>query len=469
VRIPALARQRWRARIDFRGDDVKDPIVLRRHDTISLAEASYWKDLLYRVIKIGTELEVAPPKGSNRPSFEAAVCDALVPSGNLELLGVNGVLDVSPEHCGIEIRVIGRQPHFSALHHQYASIIERLLASGARTRPTCGLHFHILTPGLAEPVPEIILANIWNLTRRYAPELRFLTSGGDLRQALCRRRNYTSHLEMVRHSPATMSMAEIQQALKESPVVPEHQNFLNLEHIRFTENCAVTAGRCLPVGRSSPASSAVLPFHLEFRFPDADLSPTAITAKTFLLLAMALKAVDLSQYGVIHVGKIIPWKRKIELLNLLSNNDGDLATSDTSGVTDAVIEELRQGCYELLDLLAPTFEQFDHNPSFDVLMTLAEQPVSLLRCAGYSWREIESLLARRATLDEVGVDDTDRRLMQRIELGEWIGQPSAAAWQWQATHELFLTPQELEQRLGKLQVLRGLRWDARRGTMVLGS
>ncbi len=462
MRIPALARQRWRARIDFKGDDVKDPIVLRRGDTISLAEASYWKDLLYRVIKIGAELEVAPPKGSNRPSFEAAVRDVLVPSGNLELLGLNGVLDVWPEHCGIEIRVIGRQPHFSALHHQYASIIEGLLALGARTRPTCGLHFHILTPGLAEPVPEIILANLWNLTRRYAPELRFLTSGGDSRQALCRRRNYTSHLEMVRHSPATMSMAEIQRALKESRVVPEHQNFLNLEHICFIEDSTLTARRSLP------ASSGVLPFHLEFRFPDADLSPTAITAKTFLFLAMVLKAVDLSQYGVIHVGKIIPWKRKIELLNLLSNNDGDLATSDTSGVTDEVIEELRQGCYELLDLLAPTFDRFDKNPSLVVLMALAAQPISLLRCAGYGWREIESQLARRTLLDEISVDETDRCLMRRIELSEWTGQPSADAWQWQAAFELYLTPQDLQLRLGKLQALRGLHWDARRGTMVLG-
>jgi hypothetical protein len=39
---------------------MKDPIVIRRKDTLSLEQASYWKDLLYRVIKIGTEIEVAP-------------------------------------------------------------------------------------------------------------------------------------------------------------------------------------------------------------------------------------------------------------------------------------------------------------------------------------------------------------------------------------------------------------------------
>ena len=91
---------------------MKDPIVLRRKDTLQPVEASYWKDLLYRVIKIGTELEVAPPKGCDRPAFETGIRLSLQPSGSLDLLGANGVLDVTPEHCGIEIRIIGRQPHF---------------------------------------------------------------------------------------------------------------------------------------------------------------------------------------------------------------------------------------------------------------------------------------------------------------------------------------------------------------------
>ncbi|HEY84336.1 MAG TPA: hypothetical protein G4N96_04375, partial [Chloroflexi bacterium] len=293
--------------------------------------------------------------------------------------------------------------------------------------------------------------NLWNLTRRYAPELKLITSGGNKREALCRRRNHNSHLEMARHTPGSMSMSRIQKKLKESRPVPEHQNFLNLEHLGFTEE------------------GAILPFHLEFRFPDPDLSPTSVTAKTFLFLAMLLKAVDLSQYGVIHVGKIVPWRRKIELLNMLSNNDGNLATSDTSAVSDDIIEELRQGSYELLDLLAPIFDRLDDNPALDVLLSLAETPISLLRCAGYDWDEIEARLAERAVPDEVGLDDTDRRLMQRIELGEWANQPSADAWQWRAARELYLTPQELERRLGQLDALRGLRWDTRQGTMVFTS
>jgi hypothetical protein len=430
---------------------MKDPIVIRRKDSLQPAEAKFWKDLLYRAVKIGTELEVAPPKGSDRPTFETNIQKVLQPSENIELLGTNGVLDVKPEHCGVEIRIIGRQPHFTALLQQYQSITKSLREYGARPRPTCGLHFHLLTPGLAEPVPEIILANLWNLTRRYAPELKFITSCGETRQGLCRRRQYNSYLEMIWHSPALETMAEIQMNLKKSRIVPEHQNFLNLEHIRFTE------------------SGAILPFHLEFRFPDADISSYSITAKTFLFLALTLKAVDLSQYGLVHVGKITPWKRKIELLELLSNNEGNLATSDTSGVTEEIIEELRQGCYELLDLIMPTFERFQSDAPFEILMALSERPISLLRCEGYSWDGIDDFLASRGNLDEVGVDQIDQRLMQRIELGEWAGMSSQDAWHWHAARELNLTPPDLEKRLRKLETLRGLHWDGRQGTMVFES
>lgn len=430
---------------------MKDPIILPSKKTLTPTEDSYWKDLLYRVTKIGTELEVAPPKRIKRVVFEEEINQALEPSHSLDKLGCNGVLDVTPEHCGIEIRIIGRQPHFRKLQEQYSKIFQVLQDKGARPKATCGLHFHLLTPGLGEPVPELIIANLWNLTRRYAPELKFITSGGEKRESLCRRRNHNSHLEMVNLSPGMMSIKEIKTALKKSHRVPEHQNFLNLEHIDFSE------------------TDDIFPFHVEFRFPDADFSATSITAKTFLFLAMLLKAVDLSQYGVIHVGKVQDWRRKVEILDELSNNQGNLAASDTSSVTDEMIEELRQGCYELLDLLAPTFNRFIDNPALDILTALAEQPISLMRCAGYDWTEIESILANRANQDEIGFDETDRRLMQCIELGEWDNLASPDAWRWHAARNLYLTPQSLERRLQELDKLRGLSWDSRQGKMVFQS
>ena len=436
---------------------MKEYILFRRSDTLTSDQALYWKDLLYRTVKIGTEVEFALPKGVSKEDLMPHLIEALQPTQDLNRLGRYGVLNVVSEHCGVEIQVIGRLPHYNALLQQYRDLFAQL-PEGIRARPTCGLHYHVLAVGLAEPVPEIILANVWNLTRRYAPNLRFLTSAGDQMTALCRRRNYTSHLEMVRLSPGTMSMAQIQQALRESRVVPEHQNFLNLEHITFDDN------------------GAVRNFHLEFRFPDADLSPTSIVAKTFLFLAMLLKAVELSQYGVIHVGKIDEWRRKCQLLDWLSNNDGSLATSDTSQITPEIIDELRAGCRELLELLKPIFVRFaraagegsEEHPAFEVLSLLAETPLSLLRVSGRGWSEIEQLLSERAAAATSGNvwDKSDRRLIRAIELAELTGYPAPEAWKWEIARELFLTPRELEKRLERLHSWRGLKWDAELGTMV---
>ena len=129
-------------------------------------------------------------------------------------------------------------------------------------------------------------------------------------------------------------------SLKAASWSPEHNNFFNLKHFIFTE------------------SGQISNFHLEFRFPDADLSPISASAKTFLFLGLLLKSVDLSQYGVIHVGKIEPWRRKTWLLDILNNDEGKLATSDTSALTPELLQELSEGCHELLDLLAPVFNRF---------------------------------------------------------------------------------------------------------------
>ena len=435
---------------------MKEPIIFRRDDCLSHEQAMYWKDLLYRTVKVGSEVEFAMPKGVKKENFLPPLVEALQPTNDLTNLGQYGVLDVVSEHCGIEIQIIGRQPYYPALIEQYRAILDPLLKRGVRARATCGLHYHALTIGLSEPVPEIILSNVWNLTRRYAPYLRFLTSAGSCTDALCRRRNYNSHLEMVNLTPSAMTMAEIQQHLRDSKRVPEHQNFLNLEHVIFDDD------------------GAVRDFHLEFRFPDADLTPTAIVAKTFLFLAMLLKAVEMSQYGVIHVGRIREWRRKVELLNMLSNNDGNLATSDTSAVTPEVIDELRAGCRELLELLKPLFGRFarvacegsEDHPAFEVLSLLAETPLSLLRASGRDWIEIEQLLSERAAVTSTEWDKSDRRLIRVIELAELTGHAAPEAWKWETARELFLTPQELERRLERLDDWRGLKWDTELGTMI---
>ncbi len=424
-----------------------EPIFFQRPDVLSEGRALYLKDLLFRTAKIGTELEFAMPRGAERDTFQPKVEEILKPSHSLTTLGENGVLDVAKEHCGVEVRIIGRYPYYDVLLDQYTRILDSLLPMGIRARPTCGLHFHLLTIWSAEPIPEIVLANLWNLVRRYAPFLKFITSGGESMSGLCRRRQHNSHLELLRHTPLSLSMKEIQRILKQSKEVPEHQNFINLEHVRFGEGGDIEG------------------FHVEFRFPDADLSPTSIVAKTFLFMALLLRSVECAKYGLIHAGKIGEWKRKIELLDAISNNDGDLATSDTSKLKPQELNELVSGTEDMLDFLKPTFARFE-NPAFRVLRFLARKPLSILRSEGLDWEGIEKLLSATA-LDErgKGFDSVDEKLVKLIELGEINSQPDEGRWLDRVADSLWIMRADLDMRLEKLSRRKPV-WDAESGSYI---
>lgn len=372
------------------------PIFFRRRDALSLEQASYYQDLLYRTVKIGTELEFALPKGVTREDFQPAIEKLLEPSRDMDRLGRLGVFDVVKEHCGVEVQIIGRHPHWDSLLKQYQQVVIPLLEQGIRMKPTCGLHFHLIGIGLAESIPEIILANLWNMARKYSPGLKYLTSGGDSWQGLCRRRQHNAHQEFVRQSPSSLSMPEIQANLMKSLDVPEHQNFINLEHLEFDEGGAIST------------------FHLEFRFPDGDLSAVSITAKTFLFLAMLLKSVEISKFGLLHVGRVQDWNRNKMLLDLISNNDGMLATSDTSAISREMLEEYGNSARHLLEFLKSIFIVLD-NPAEIVLQELVERPISLRRIDGDDWQKIDADLASKITTP--CLDQLDYKIIKIIELG----------------------------------------------------
>ncbi|MCI5224597.1 MAG: hypothetical protein D3924_18505, partial [Candidatus Electrothrix sp. AR4] len=349
------------------------------------------------------------------------------------------------EHCGVEILVIGRHPHWDALLEQYQRIILPLLSEQIRMRPTCGLHFHILGTGLAEEIPEIILANFWNISRIFAPGLKFITSGGENRQGLCRRRQHNAHQEFMRLSPEKYSMREIQSILKQSLVVPEHQNFFNIEHVRFNDEGNISN------------------FHLELRFPDGDLCPTSITAKTFLFWLMLLKAVEISKFGLLNLTTPYLFQRNRELMDMISNNNGKLATSDTKAVNDRILMEYQHNTQSLLSFLKSIFLIID-NPCELVLQELALKPISLRRNKGDSWQKIEADLVRMITPQRI-LDRADYELIKIIELGMLVHLNTKNDWLEKTANMLQLSPAEITHRLQDYQD-RSPVWQAELGSIV---
>ncbi len=420
-------------------------IFFKREDTLTHQLDQYYQDLFYRVIKIGTELECARPKKSDANELRQKIEQKLKPSKDLENLGELGVFNVIKEHCGIEIQIIGRHPHWNSLLEQYRKIIAVLWDQQVRMRPTCGLHFHLIGVGLSESIPEIILANMWNLIRRHAPGLKFLFSGGNVRGGLCRRRQHNAHQEFFSFSPVKKNMFQIKNALKKSVNVPEHQNFFNLEHLTFNK------------------SGDLANFHIELRFPDGDLSPTSIVAKTYLFFAILLKAVEISKYGLLHIGNKTQWERKKKLMDFLSNNDGDLARSDTSKIGDAEIIELKQNSMDLLTLLKSTFNKFT-NPAWEVLMSLNKRPISLRRIEGESWEDIENNLNAKAFYPSF-VDEKDSRIIKIIELGLIKNKNSINEWLTDVSIKITCSKDEVKRRIDGL-IEKYPVWDNEFGTFI---
>lgn len=422
-----------------------EPIFFRRKDCIDMDAAAYLRDMLYRVLKVGVELEFALPKGVMRERFQPQVARLLQPTKDLGALGSLGVFDVVSDHSGVEVQVVGRRPHWGALLKQYRWIVGLLLPLGIRMPATCGLHYHLLCLDMCEELDEIVLANLWNLCRKYAPGLKFLTSCGPGGKGLCRRRQHNAHQEFLRLSPATLHMSAIQAELRRSLDVPEHQNFFNLEHVCFTE------------------SGAVRDLHLEMRFPDGNLSPTAITAQTFLFFALLLKAVEISQYGLLHVGKVREWRRKQELMDILSNNDGSLATSDTSRATPEVIQELRDNAQELLDFIHNQLASISGEAHL-VLGDLGREPVSLRRGAGKDWLEIEADLLGLVKAECVR-NDLLPALCKVVEMGLVTRAPGPDQWRKQAALKINSTTDVVRDGLDCLSHRMPV-WDHDLGTML---
>ena len=414
-----------------------------REDRLDFSQWNYYRQLFEQSCWVGVEIEIALPRGKKREEFFEQLINYFHPTGNYKFWGRYGIYQIVTEHCGIEFQLIGIKPSWVLQRDQFREIFSYLLEEGARTKGTCGIHFHFSVPS-SKSIPELILANLWNLTRRYAPSLKYLASAGEKLNALCRRRNHNSHLELIRLNPLLQSMREIQTRLKNSNLVPMHQNFLNIEHIEFDSRGDIKT------------------FHFEYRFLDADLSPTSVCAKVGLCYALLLRAVDLSQYGLVQEGSIERWKRQIELLDKLSNNDGTLAFSDTSLIGEGELKELREQSKELLTFLKPTLEGQGFLPAWRVLRFLVDNPISFLRSRGWEWKDIELVLERVAEREEQG--ELSSRLLKIIDLMELTGASSPEKWKEVASQWLFCNRYWLERQLKKIKEKRELLWDPKLGS-----
>lgn len=366
----------------------------------------------------------------------------LQPSGSLGKFGQHGVLEVKKDNSlqhngGIEVPTIGRRVHWNSFYNMCKEILDPIVARGGYVNERCGQHYHVLAgyfgsnrtgkpiSELEHPMPEVILANLHQLHRRYELAMFWIMSAGPSWNHLTRWARFRQPIR--RYSALQSRMSKVQAELGE-------------QIISMTGNqkgkYASFAYHFCEFDKEGDATT----FHIENRVADSVLCPSVVAAWAMLCYALVMKAVRLSQYGIMEVGDRDYCNKVREVEPHLINGQDRGWDGNRRGDTSELgphIPWLRENAREMVQLLKPELNNL--GPAYDILMELAGRPCSIRRAERESsWEEIErdlchkeepesdDLLARdeiRELVDLAGIVDCDNVEMWIEEVAAYLGQP----------------------------------------------
>jgi hypothetical protein len=229
---------------------------------------------------------------------------------------------------------------------------------------------------MEKPMPEIILANFHQLVRRYHNALTWMTSAGTSMDKLTRWVKFRKPI--LKYSALRASMSKTVDQISNN--IDDHGKYAFVSYY----NTRFSAGD-------------VIRLHLESRFCDGMLSPTAVASIGILMYALLMKAVSLSQYGIMHSGNPRYMEEAYTIQGVLLNNDGSYQGSRHSDTSrfEPYMEIVRRQSEEMVTLLHN--ELRTHGPALEVLRKLADKPCSLRLIEGDSWGKIEADLSGKDT------------------------------------------------------------------------
>jgi len=349
----------------------------------------------------------------NPDSIRQACINKFSPSNSYGIVSKSGVHNITTDGSllgkkGMEVITTGRRIDYWEFFNMSKNIIDTSVEKGAYSNERCSIHMHVLasyygkvvgtagspSPGgggpisksndrvneLERSIPEIILANLHQLLRRYQNAITWMTSGLDDPKHLTRWEKF--RVSILNISAITDSMP----AVRDRVIAESGGNKYGWVNYKFCE-----------FDNHGDAKR----FHVELRVMDGLLTPSAIAAFACLYYALVIKAVELSRYGVIECGDN-DWQESAQIIKeALMNNCADWQEgtkngrfSDTSNLhkyTDVLVRESFDLISQLKHILIKV------GPAYDVLEKLADNPCSIRRCAGQSWVDIEKDLAIKLT------------------------------------------------------------------------
>ena len=321
---------------------------------------------------------------------------------------------------GVEVTTVGRRVDYGAFFDQAKKISDECIKHGAYLNERTSIHMHLVAgyfdistrngtisikynkrgrgvsksnsiKELEKPMPEIILANFHQLLRRYHNALTWMTSSGTDMQNLTRWIKFRKSI--LKYSTLRTNMSRVIEQIANDIDSGGKYAFLSYYNTKFQ------------------TGNLVNKFHVEGRYCDGMVSPTAVASMGILLYALLMKAVSISQYGILHSGDSEYMKLAYEIQSVLLNNDGSYQgprTSDTSRF-EPYMETVRKQSLEMVTLLHNELKI--HGPALGVLQKLAETPCSLRLIRGDTWDKIETDLSGRERKNT----DTENKILKAID------------------------------------------------------
>ncbi len=402
-------------------------------------------------------------------SVREEVSALLNPTNFIGHVGKTGALEVTKDgsltHGGIEVPTVGRRVHWQSFYNMSREILDVIVGRGGFTDERCGQHFHVLTgyfPAgghvrnaineLEEPMPEIILANHHQLVRRYELALFWLMSTGKDVNSLTRWAKF--RMPVFQFSALSNRMNKVQEEIA--------------RHVHSPQSNGKYASVALHLCKFQ-GDNKVSTFHIENRIPDGCLAPSVITAWAMLCYAMVLKALNFSQYGIMEIGDREYSDKVKEISPLLINGQdrdyGNQRSADTS-MLQPYIPWLRDNARELIQLLKSDLGKL--GPSFDILMSLADRPVSVRRTSRESWEQIEEELYG-SRLDVSETTPLEIELREVVDLTTILECQSLDTWTEETAAHLGQSPVVVADAVRNMIEGGGYQWCEAIGTLVTSS
>lgn len=355
----------------------------------------------YKLPCSGCEYVFDPSKSPN--AIRQALSDVLAPSKSYGQINPSGVHSITTDGSllggdssdskkkGAEIITVGRRVDFWEFYKMTKLLIDEAVRRGAYMTERCSTHMHLLgsyygkvvqnqesygipskISELERDMPEIILANLHQLVRRYQNAITWMTMALNEPERMTRWEKF--RVSVLPVSAVMKRMHSVQQKVSANAGGSKY-SWINYNLLDFAE------------------SGDVRRFHVEFRVCDGLMSPSASAAIACMFYALAIKAVEISRYGVLEAGDDAWLEKSKEIKASMMNNmkgwgDGD-RFSDTKNVMkykDILVEESMDLVMQLKSTLCKV------GPAYEILEKLAEKPIALRRCEGESWEEIEDSL-----------------------------------------------------------------------------